>query len=151
MLGATGCKQGHYAVALDFKSGYTVLKCQPHRYFAYRARVRRSWLQVLRNRYTAGTHEPSLDGSETLGAVDADEAADPWVEVTLANTALIQGSKQSCAIYTHLIRQLVKKWRRVDNISMLNYIDCIGWSIGKPMLHSPRKPDPRLSFASGGV
>jgi hypothetical protein len=36
MLGATGCKQGHFAVALDFKSGYTVLKCQPHTYFAYR-------------------------------------------------------------------------------------------------------------------
>jgi hypothetical protein len=123
MLGATGCKQGHYAVALDFKSGYTVLKCQPHKYFAYRARVRRSWLQVLRSRYTADTHKPPLDGSETLGAVDADDTADPWIEVTLANTALIQGSKQSCAIYTHLIRQLVKKWRRVDNISMLNYID----------------------------
>ena len=30
-------------------------------------------------------------------------------------------------------------------------LPCIGWSIGKSMLHSPRKPDPRLSFASGGV
>jgi hypothetical protein len=27
MLGATGCKQGHFAVALGFKPGYTVLKC----------------------------------------------------------------------------------------------------------------------------
>jgi hypothetical protein len=111
-LGATGARKGHYAAALDFKAGYFAVNIGPAKYFAFRARVRKSWLAALRGERAAAS----------LGE-EAGDSDDPWVEVTLAWTAMVMGYRNSAAIYTRIVRQAIKKWRQVDGIACLNYLD----------------------------
>ena len=46
-LAATGARRGDWAISMDFKSGYHVLRCGPARFLAFRCRVRYSWLMEL--------------------------------------------------------------------------------------------------------
>ena len=119
-LSASGARQGHWAFAMDFKSGYTAVKCGPARYFCFRARVRRSWLRALQTGDAGENTGVDSDSSGSGGTgTDGD---DDWVETTLAWTALIMGMRTSAAIYTRIVRQIIKKWRK-EGIAVLNYLD----------------------------
>ena len=120
-LAATGAKQGDWAISMDFKSGYHVLRCGPDKFLAFRCRVKYSWLLEL----CGADASKAADALRAEGQVppEPNMDSDPWVNVTLAWIALIMGLTTASAVYSRMIRQLVKKWRKIDGIACLNYLD----------------------------
>ena len=120
-LAATGAKQGDWAISMDFKSGYHVLRCGPEKFLAFRCRVKYSWLLEL----CGADASKAADALRAEGQVppEPNMDSDPWVNVTLAWIALIMGLTTASAVYSRMVRQLVKKWRKIDGIACLNYLD----------------------------
>jgi hypothetical protein len=130
-LGATGARVGDWACCIDFKSGYFVLGLGLLELLCFRAQVRARWLLDLCDgdpRKARWVLEAEGQPVPDLAAAAACEAGDtfagnPFCEVTLCWLALVMGLKTAATVYSHLVRQVLKKWRRVDGIALINYLD----------------------------
>jgi|TARA_B110001469_G_scaffold70875_1_gene67362 hypothetical protein len=121
-LGATGARVGDFAASIDKKSGYFAVGCGPAKFLAFKARIRYSWLLDLCGGDAAkATSALAAEGLIQPGPVAPGD--DPFVEVTLAWIAMIMGLRTAAAVYSRLVRQLLKKWRKADGIACINYLD----------------------------